>query len=119
ALALVLVIPTMAVWVTDAQGSNSWFDALTMAPVLWVLMHRGSTGVPGDDVAVTFPVLGLTLLAVVLARSAAKAALTQTDDEVAPADPDTEDPPWWRLPAAYVGGYAGTGFVLALLAWLG
>lgn len=118
ALALVLVVPAMAAWVTDAQSPDSWFDALSIAPVLWVLAHRGSAGIPGDDVAVTFPVLGLTLLAVLLARSAGRAALVQSEDAGTRRDPESEAA-WWHLPAAYIGGYAGTGFLLALLAWLG
>ncbi|WP_018154895.1 DUF6350 family protein [Demetria terragena] len=115
ALALMLVLPAMAAWVTDPQSPDSWFEALTLAPVVWVMAHRGSTGVPGEEVAVTFPLLGLTIAAVLCARSAARAALVQTEGQ----SHDHDEAAWWHLPAVYVGGYTLTGVALALVAWLG
>ncbi|BDZ59097.1 cell division protein PerM [Barrientosiimonas endolithica] len=141
ALALILVVPSVAGWVTDAQSTATWSDALSFAPALWVLVHRGSVTAPGDAVAVTAPLLALTAGAVLLARSAARAALVKVDTDVRPApsattsstastastasdDADSEDDArggdaWWHLPAAFVGGYALSGVLLALLAWVG
>lgn len=113
ALVLALMIPAMAAWVADTQSPDSWVDALTLAPVMWALAHRGSTSVPGSEVAVTFPALGLTALAVLCAYHAAKAVLAQ------PEPNGDEDTVWWHQPAAYLGGYAGTGLVVTLLAWIG
>lgn len=116
ALALILVVPSVAGWVTDAQSTATWSDALSFAPALWVLVHRGSVTAPGDAVAVTAPLLALTAGAVLLARSAARAALVKVDsDERDERGGDA----WWHLPAAYVGGYALSGVLLALLAWVG
>lgn len=120
ALALILVVPSVAGWVTDAQSTATWSDALSFAPALWVLVHRGSVTAPGDAVAVTAPLLALTAGAVLLARSAARAALVRVDESAPAGSGDVDDrDAWWHLPAAFVGGYALSGVLLALLAWVG
>ncbi|WP_392424075.1 DUF6350 family protein [Barrientosiimonas humi] len=120
ALALILVVPSVAGWVTDAQSTATWSDALSFAPALWVLVHRGSVTAPGDAVAVTAPLLALTAGAVLLARSAARAALVRVDESAPSRSGDVDDrDAWWHLPAAFVGGYALSGVLLALLAWVG
>lgn len=108
---LALVVPALLAWLTDPKGTTSWTDALSSAPTFWVLAHRGSVAVPGDAVTVTLPLLALTLGALWLARIAARHALAHTESDA--------DRTWWLTPAAFVGGYALTGAVLALLAWIG
>lgn len=111
ALVLLLLIPAVAGWAADPQSTVSWTAAMSFAPALWVLAHRGSVQVPTDQVSVTLPLLLLTGLAVLLARTAAASSFAHIHEE--------DERAWWHLPAAFVGGYAGTGVLLSLFAWLG
>ncbi|YAL82655.1 DUF6350 family protein [Dermacoccaceae bacterium W4C1] len=114
-LALILLVPVVAAWVTDSQGSSTWTDALATVPVLWVLIHRGTVSVPDSGAAATLPLLAVTVGAVLLARYTARQALYRIDERSG----SDADEPWWRVPAGFVLGYTLSGAVLALLGWAG
>ncbi|WP_157063348.1 DUF6350 family protein [Luteipulveratus mongoliensis] len=111
ALALILIVPSMVAWLADAQSTVGAFDALSFAADGWVLAHRGSLGVPTDGVSVVAPPLLLTAAAVLLARLAATAALASLTDKTKGL--------WRHVALAFVGGYAATGVLLALVGWIG
>lgn len=133
ALALILVIPVLVAWAADPHSTVSWTDALSFAPAVWVLAHHGSLGIPANHLTVYAPPLMITVAAVFLARMAAASFLPSlaaapgavrwpatlvpaTDSDADAAAPGRS---WWHVPAAFVGGYTGTGVLLSLLTWIG
>ncbi|NNG40063.1 hypothetical protein HJ588_12400 [Flexivirga sp. ID2601S] len=109
-LALLLVIPVLLAWAADPHSSVGWTDALSFSGDGWALAHRGHVGVDGSGRSVVLAPLLLTALALVLARTAAKAMLGYLSERSGA---------WWEGPASYVGGYVVTGLVISALAMSG
>ncbi|WP_265447950.1 DUF6350 family protein [Flexivirga meconopsidis] len=109
-LGLLLVVPVLLAWAADPRSSVGWTDALSFSGDGWALAHRGHIGVDGAGQSVVFAPLLLTALALVLARTAAKAMLGYLSERAGA---------WWEGPASYVGGYVVTGLVICALAMSG
>lgn len=113
-LALLMLMPVLIAWVVDPHSSASWTGTLTFVAAGWALVHGGSVAVPGDGVEqlVLAPLL-VTLLAVYLAKSAARALLAtvQPGPRLSRA--------WWQMCAAFVGGYLVAGLAMSVASRIG
>lgn len=115
ALALVLLVPTLAAWTADSRSSVSWLAAMSFAGDGWVLVHHGQLRASARGVShvVTFAPLLFTVLAVWCARTAAKSVLREVEQEGRAAGR------WWHAPALFVTGYVIAGLLLAVLGMTG
>ncbi len=113
-LALVMVLPAIVAWVADPRSSVEWTDTLTFVGSAWTMVHGGSVSVPADGVQhiVLAPLL-LTLLAVYLVRSSARAMHSSLADRAESVRAG------WDVRCAFVAGYVGTGVALVIVSHLG
>lgn len=111
ALALVVLLPTLTAWTADSRSSVSWLQAMSFAGDGWVLAHHGQllATAGGALHAISFAPLVFTALAVWFTRTAARALLREVEDAGRRAGRG------WHSAVFFVGGYVGTGVLLALL----
>lgn len=106
ALALLLFVILLIAWVTDPRSNGQWTSALGLAGDLWNLSHGGRLSAPGLGAVVLAP-LSLSVLAVFLARTAARPVVVAGSTG--------------RLRAtwgAFVGGYLVAGLAISALGYL-
>lgn len=113
-LALVMLLPAIVAWVADPRSSVEWTDTLTFVGSAWSMVHAGSVSVPADGVqhVVLAPLL-LTVLAVYLAKSSARAMISSLADRAGSLRAE------WDVRGGFVAGYVGTGLVLVIASHLG